>query len=437
MSDDRHVHGAPQARPKCRALRGPRVAYRARILSPIAGAASLVYHDRARLVVGADGSIESIDVASEEAPFDGVVHDLGSSLVIPALIDAHLHFPQTRVIGSATGQLLDWLEHTVFPEEARFADAVYARTVAHEFVDHALRFGTGTIGAFSSSSAVATSALFDVMLETGIRGVAGVTLMDARCPEALAVSADRALAEARELADRYHGADEGRLEFAVTPRFALSCSEALMRSAGELARERGLAVQTHVAENEREGVETRAAFPWAKDYLDVYDALGLLGPRTILAHAIHLSDDEWDRVAARGASVAHCPDSNAFLGSGRMHLARATTRGITAALGSDVAAGRTFDMRRAIASAYDTALGVGAPQTPEALLRIATLGGAEALGFADRTGSIEPGKDADFVVLDTPSYLEGREGALRAACFGSEIAPVRRTYVRGRLVYRA
>ncbi len=392
----------------------------------------------ALVVVGTDGRIESVRAAAD-GPFPGFVHDLSGSLLVPAFVDAHLHFPQTRVIGSASGPLLDWLSSTVFPEEARFRDRSYADEVADEFVGRCLSVGTGTIAAFSSSSATATAAAFDAVLARGLRGVVGLTLMDANCPDALAVPADQAIAEARELCDRYHGADDGRVAFAVTPRFAISCTEDLMRKAGALARERDLVVQTHVAENDKEGAETLALFPWAKDYLDVYDKLGLLGPRTLLAHSIHLSASEWDRIAARGASVVHCPDSNFFLGSGRMRLGEALRRGVRVALGSDVAAGRTFDIRRAIGHAYDNALAVGEPRTLDELFRAATLGGAEVLGWGDKIGSLEAGKEADFAVLALPRWFDrsSRKEALRAACFGSEFAPVRRTYVRGRLVYRS
>jgi guanine deaminase len=424
--------------------RGPRVAYRASVLTPVQSAptdALLRFLPDALVVVDAEGRLESVRSAGE-APFDGFIHDLSGSLLVPAFVDAHLHFPQTRVIGSATGPLLDWLASTVFPEEARFTQPAYAAEVAEEFVQRCTSVGTGTVGAFSSSSPSATATLFEALLARGLRGVVGLTLMDERCPGALKLPVDRAIAAARDLCDRFHGADDGRVAFAITPRFAISCSEGLMTEAGKLANERGLLVQTHVAENEREGAETLALFPWAKDYLDVYDKLGLLGPRTLLAHAIHLSGAEWDRVAERGAAVVHCPDSNYFLGSGRMPFREPAKRGVRIALGSDVAAGRTFDIRRAIGHAYDNALALGgaeAPPTLDELFRAATLGGAEALGCAEKTGSIEVGKEADFAVLALPRWMDrsSRKEALRAACFGSEFAPVRRTYVRGRLIYRA
>jgi guanine deaminase len=177
--------------------------------------------------------------------------------------------------------------------------------------------------------------------------------------------------------------------------------------------------------------------PWASSYLDVYDRLGLLSERTVLAHAIHLSPMEWDRLSERRASVAHCPDSNFFLGSGRMPLGEAWRRDVRAALGSDVAAGRSFDLRRAMAYAYDNALCIGASVTPEELFTMATQGGADVLGVGQTIGSLEQGKDADLVVLALPSYVEGRDQVLRHVVFGSDVAKPTHAFVRGLAVYPA
>jgi len=361
--------------------------------------------------------------------------DLRGRLIVPGFIDVHLHYPQTRVIGSASGPLLDWLSHTIFPEEERFGDEVYARRVADEFVDHCLAVGTTTVSAFSSSDPRATEILFETLAQRGLRAFAGLTLMDQNCPEALAVPVDVAMAECRRLVTRFHGFDGGRLRFSVTPRFALSCSREMLSAAGALANELDLMVQTHIAENAREGEETLAAHPYARDYLGVYEAAGLLGPRTLLAHAIHLSSAEWDRLAASGARVAHCPDSNLFLNSGRMRLDQARKRGVAVGLASDVAAGRSFDLRRATAYAYDNAQLAGFQVTPEVLFELATLGGAKALGLSDSVGSLEQGKQADFAVLERPPYEDGIKGALRAATLGSALAPVVSTYIRGRRVW--
>ena len=377
-----------------------------------------------------DGRIASIEEISLHETRPDVV-DLRPLVLMPGFVDAHVHFPQTRIIGSATGGLLDWLDRTVFPEEARFADPAYAAEVAAEFTGHLARAGTTTASIFSSSSETATDALFEALDRAGLRAFAGVTLMDQNCPAALAVKAEPAMDACGRLAARWDGHDGGRLRFAVTPRFALSCSRPLLEAAGRFAEAGGYLVQTHIAENEREGRETHAAHPFAGDYLGVYDATGLLGGRTLLAHAVHLSADEWDRVAARGARIAHCPDSNFFLGSGRMNLDEARRRGVPIALGSDVGAGRSFSILRAVAHAYDNALCAGVAVTPAALLRLATLGGAEALGLADVIGSLEIGKEADLVALRVPSHARSMDEVIAAVAFSDEVR-VASAWVRGR-----
>jgi guanine deaminase len=416
---------------------------RGKILTPRTGsgsrAPSIDYLDDGVVTVGADGRITDVRAWSARASGSTSVPvlDLRPAVLVPGFVDAHVHFPQTRIIGSATGPLLRWLEATVFPEEARFRDEAYARAVAREFIGRMLAVGTTTALCFSSSSPSATDVLFDELDRSGMRAVAGLTLMDQSCPDAVRVPREIAIPACEALASKWHGHDAGRLGFAVTPRFALSCSRALMEDAARVANDRGLLVQTHVAENEREGEETLAAHPWASSYLDVYDRTGLLSDRTVLAHAIHLSHAEWDTLAARGGRVAHCPDSNFFLGSGRMPLDEPRRRAISVGLGSDVAAGRSFDMRRAIAYAYDNALCAGVETTPEELFAMATLGGAAVLHEADVIGSLEPGKDADLAVIDLPDYATSRAEVLALVAFGSEGARVSRVFVRGRSVFSA
>jgi guanine deaminase len=404
---------------------------RARLLTPRSKGAGLTFLDDA-LVRVEGGRVVSVE-ASTSANAAGA-RDLRPLVLMPGFVDAHVHFPQTRIIGSATGPLLDWLERTVFPEEARFAVEAYAVEVAGEFTRALARAGTTTSAIFSSSSETATDALFAALDRAGLRAFAGLTLMDQRCPDSVRVDAASAMRAAGRLADRWDGHDRGRLRFAVTPRFALSCSRALLDAAGRFARERDLWVQTHIAENEREGEETLSAHPFASDYLDVYESTGLVGPRTMLAHAVHLSASEWDRVAARRARIAHCPDSNFFLGSGRMRVSEASRRGVRVALGSDVGAGRSFSIRRAVLHAYDNALCLGDELAPAALLRMATLGGAEALDLGDVVGSIEPEKEADLVALRLPAHARTEAEVVAAIAFADD-TEVEATWVRGRAVF--
>jgi guanine deaminase len=406
-----------------------RKAYRGRLITACASGVRFV--DDALLVIEA-GKLAHVGAFERGLlPRGAVIRDVRPDVLAPGFVDTHLHYPQTRVIGSASGPLLEWLEKTVFPEEARFRDDAYARAVAVELCDALVAAGTTTCSAFSSSDARATNVLFEALAERGLRGLVGLTLMDARCPEALRVDRAAAMEASAKLIDAWHGHDEGRLGFAVTPRFALSCSREMLDAAGALARSKGLVVQTHVAETPREGEVTLEAHPHARDYLDVYDQAGLLGERTILAHAIHLSEGEWARASERHVAIAHCPDSNFFLGSGRMSLAKAETHRIRVGLGSDVAAGRSFDLRRAMSYAFDNALCLDRRLDPSRLFELATLGGAQVLGLSDRIGSLEVGKEADVIVLGVPALATSKEDVLAAIAFRDAI-PVREVLVRGR-----
>lgn len=409
-------------------------AYRGRLLTPIAGEPAPRYLDDALLIVAEGGRIELVGPFSPNA-FQGPVLDLRPAVLLPGFIDAHLHFPQTRIIGSASGPLLDWLERSVFPEEARFVDGEYAAIVAGEFSRRLLAAGTTTCAAFSSSSPQATDILFERLRRVGLRAIAGLTLMDQACPEALRLGVEDAIPAARDLVQKWHGAAAGLLHVAVTPRFALSCSRPLLQAAAQLAADHRLLIQSHVSENPSEGEATLQAHPYAADYLDVYDQVGLLTDRTVLAHAIHLSPREWDRLAEAGARVVHCPDSNFFLGSGRMPLGEARARGVPLGLGSDVGAGRSFDMRRAMSSAFDSALSTGTRLAPDDLLRAATLGAAEALGLAASIGSLEPGKEADFIVMALPDHVRTEAEVIAQITFASDTATVQRAYVRGAQVH--
>lgn len=419
------VHHKAPGEPMALALRGA-------LVTPLADGGTLFEPDGLLLVDGT-GAIRYAG-AYRAARYQGEVDDVRPALLAPGFVDTHAHFPQTRIIGCATGPLLDWLENSVFPEEARFTRRAYAKSVAAELVGRLLHAGTTTVALFSSSSPAATDLCFSALDTAGLRGIVGLTWMERRCPAALRLDTKAALDASRKLVRRWHGHDHDRLRFAVTPRFALSCSRSMLKAAGDLANEHELPIQTHVAENEREGEATLRAHPYASSYLDVYDRAGLLGPRTILAHAIHFGKRDWDRLGETDATVAHCPDSNFFLGSGRMRLSPLEERGVRVGLGSDVAAGRSFSIRRAMASAYDNALALGSPVTPAKLLRLATFGGAEVLGCAATTGSLETGKEADVVVVPLRRPAATLDAALAALIFDTDDLGVSRSYVRGRRV---
>jgi guanine deaminase len=401
---------------------------RGRALCPRADAPRVDAIDDAVIEVDAGGRITAVGPAP---PGCAVPETHPGAVLLPGFVDTHVHFPQTRVIGSASGPLLTWLERSVFPEEARFAATAYAAAVALEFCDAMIRQGTTCAAIYSSSHPAATDALLAELDRRGLRALAGLTLMDRGAPPELLLPAPAALDALAALLARWHEHDHGRLRVSVVPRFALSCSPALLRGAADLAAAHGLWVQTHISENREELRATAAAFPGARDYLAVYEDHGLVGPRTLLAHCIWLTGDEWDRVAAHDAAVAHCPDSNFFLGSGCMPLRAATERRVRVGLGSDVGAGRSFSLRRVAAAAYDAALVVGAPASAEELLWRATAGGAAALGLAGLVGRLAPGHEADVVAVDAPEGLAG-PALFDALLFRHDAPPVRAVYVRGR-----
>jgi len=401
---------------------------RARILNPSSPTEATYIDDG---VVSYDGAGTIVAVA----PFEGqtVDDDLRPGLITPGFVDAHIHFPQCRIIGQAAGPLLRWLDETVFPEEARFADGAYASEVAADFCGRLARAGTTLSMVYGSSHAVACSALFEQAANRGLRMMAGPVLMDRGAPEALLVPTEEALPRIRSLAAQWHGAADGLLQVIVVPRFALSCTVEMLHAAGDLARELGLWVSTHLSENpaECEAVVSDFGVP---DYLAVYERAGLVHRRSVLAHCIHLSPGEWERLHSAEAVVAHCPDSNAFLGSGGMDIALAFQRAGAVAMGSDVAAGRSFRIPAALAHAHDNALQRGADLTMSHLFWLGTRGGALALGQPD-VGALEVGLDADLVLHRVPQEACTADRVLGHLLFDRDEQGALQTWVRGRSVW--
>jgi guanine deaminase len=400
--------------------------FRARLLTPIS--ASTAHYEADGILVVEDGRITQV------APYDGqpVDEDLRPGLLTPGFVDAHVHFPQSRIIGRASGPLLEWLDQSVFPEESRFGDLAYAERTAEYFADRLAASGTTLSFVYGSSHHGATDRLFSVLAARGARAIAGPVWMDEACPEALRVPTDEAVDGLEALVDRWHGHDDGRLQVAVIPRFALSCTPKLMRAAATVAERYKLRVSTHLAESVAECQAVQKRFGGAS-YVQVYEDLGLLRPGTVLAHAIHLSSDEWDRLARAKAVVAHCPDSNAFLGSGGMPLWPIRDRGIALSVGTDVAAGRSFRVPHTLSFAHDNARRQGAEISPQELFWWGTRGGAEALGV-DSVGLLAPGLDADMALHDLPEEADTLESVLGTLLFRLDGPEVLRTWVRGRQI---
>jgi guanine deaminase len=330
---------------------------------------------------------------------DVPVEDCSGKLILPGLIDCHVHYPQLDIIGSYGEQLLDWLNRYAFPGEMRFADPDYARQVARVFVDELLANGTTTALVFGTVHAHSADAIFEAAEAKGMRLIAGKVLMDANCPEALRDDAASAYADSRELIERWHG--KGRLGYAITPRFALTSTEAQLDRAGHLAAEfPDVWIHTHLAENQDEVESIAKQFPWSESYLDVYDHFGLLRERSIFAHCLHLQDSECRLMADKGGAAAHCPTSNMFLGSGLFNLRRLRNEGIRVGLGTDVGGGTSLSLLKTMHEAYKVLHLQEQPLPPGRAMYLATLGAAEALYLDDQVGNFAVGKEADFIVID-------------------------------------
>lgn len=387
----------------------PPFTLRARLLTPLDAGGFLHLAD-ARIEIGTDGRLAAVGPWTDAGTGTGVL-DVRPWVLMPGLVDLHLHLPQIPNAGLGSGlPLLEWLDRYIFPLERGFD-----RSTAEAQVPLALRAvaaaGTTTIVAYAAVWPDSTDACFAAAEEHGIRAVIGKVMMDRityddRIPrdEILETS----LRQSAELCERWHGRADGRLAYAFTPRFAVSCTDAILRESARLAAHYGAYWQTHVSEDADEIHEVRRLFPTARDYLDVYEQCGGLTDRSILAHAIHLSPSEVSRLAASGASVAHCPSSNLFLSSGLMAAARYEASGIRVGLGTDIAAGpelSIFSVMRAAAVTQrvlvlNGQLEAGAALTALDWLRLGSLEGARALRLGDRIGSLEAGKEADLILVD-------------------------------------
>lgn len=376
-------------------------------------------------------------------PPDIQVTDYSGNMIMPGFIDTHIHYAQTDVIASPGTQLLDWLTRYTFPAEQLFAETQHATEVAGFFLDELLRNGTTTALVFGTVHRQSMDAFFATAAHRNLRMVAGKVLMDRHCPELLRDGLDGGFADTATLIERWHG--QGRLGYAITPRFAITSSDAQLARAGELARAYPeVHVHSHLAENNDEVSWARTLFPWSRSYLDVYDHYGLLRQKAIFAHCIHLDHHDKQRMVDSGATAAFCPTSNLFLGSGLFDLAAAQTIGMKVGLATDVGGGTSFSMLQTLGEAYKVAQLCGYTMSSLKAFYRLTLGNASALSLEGVIGNLQLGKEADFVVLDmqsTPLMARRMRSAANLAerlfilmTLGDDRA-VAATYVLGKLAH--
>ena len=449
--------------------------FRAHLLSPD-GSSRLRDIPDGGLVVDAAGRIAAAGPFAEvaQAHPGEELRDLRPHWILPGLVDLHSHLPQHEAVAMDGLELLPWLTTYIFPAELRFRDPEWAALAARAYFRDQLALGTTTSVVYGSVHQEATHRAFQEAERSGIRGILGKVMMDRNTTEQLQETTEASLAQSEELCATWHGRDGGRLQYAFTPRFAPTCSRELLSGAGKLAERYSAFVQTHLSENLDELLWVHELFPEARDYTDVYARAGLLGPRTLLGHCIHLSPAERDAIRAAGAAIVHCPRSNAFLKSGIMPLRRWLDEGLTVGLGTDVGAGPSLDLWAEMAMACTASklrwaaqnnqgrrlAGLGLPEAdrarihaaldlepdhpidPDQAFALATLGGARALGLEDRIGSLEAGKEADFIVVDPSQVdpspareLEPAEEVLCRLLYRGEARMVRASYVRGRLCH--
>lgn len=371
-------------------------------------------------------------------------------LIMPGFIDTHIHFPQTEMIAAYGEQLLEWLSKYTFPTEGKFKDKAHAQEIASFFLDELLKHGTTTALVFTTVYPQSVDAFFEEADRRHLRMIAGKVLMDRRAPAFLTDTPETAYAESKQLIEKWHGHD--RLLYAITPRFAVTSSNEQLRLAGKLLTEfPDVYMHTHLSENVKEVKLVAELFPDSEGYLDVYDRAGLVGSKSVFAHGVQLTETEFQRLSSARSTIAFCPTSNLFLGSGLFNLKRAKSvdAPVKVGLGTDVGGGTSFSMLQTTSEAYKVTQLRGETLSSFQALFLATLGGARALSLDDRLGNFDPGKEADFIVLNpraTP--LMARRNSTAIATSVAELADqtfatmilgddraIHATYIMGELAY--
>lgn len=425
-------------------------AFRASILDftadPAKGSAgSYRYLDDGLLLVK-DGRVVSFgayDQTKGNLPAEVKIRDYRGKLIMPGFIDTHIHYPQTEMVAAYGEQLLEWLNTYTFPTERKYKDYAYAQKRAEFFTEELLRNGTTTALVFGTVHPQSVDALFEAAKKKDMRIIGGKVMMDRNAPEYLLDTPQTSYTESEELIKKWH--NNGRLMYAITPRFAPTSTPEQLKLAGELKKKYpDVYVHTHLSENKNEVAWVQSLFPDRKNYLDVYDYYGLTSTRSIFAHGIHLSDSEFDVMANTGSAIAFCPTSNLFLGSGLFRLREAKDKGVKVGMGTDIGAGTSFSMFTTLNEAYKIMQLQGKKLSALESLYQGTLGSAEALDLDDKIGNFDSGKEADFIVVNwaaTPlqalrmSNTRDLEDRLFALSILGDDRNIHATYVMGKAVF--
>jgi guanine deaminase len=348
------------------------------------------------------------------------LHDHGRHLISPGFIDAHVHYPQTAIIASWGKRLIDWLNTYTFPEEMRFSDPAYADAIANRYLDLVLDRGTTTVCSYATIHPASVDAIFTAAQARGMRVFAGKTCMDRNAPEGLCDTPQTAYDDSKALLQNWHGRD--RLSYVITPRFSPTSTPEQLHALGQLWREYpDCLMQTHLSEQLDEIAWVHELFPQSRDYLDTYEAQGLLREGAVYGHAIHLTERERARLVEAGASLVHCPTSNTFIGSGLFDMTLAQS--LRVGLATDTGGGSSFSMLRTMAAAYEVAQLRGQSLHPAQLWWLATQGSARALRCEDRIGNLAPGMEADLVVIDLASTPAIEQATRRAENLWQQLFP--------------
>lgn len=420
---------------------------RGQLLSFGAEPGTYIHEAKGVVVIGADGRIAWVGAAANlpDAYRALVAEDYGDRLIMPGFIDTHVHYPQYRILAAPGRDLLDWLDRFTFPEEGRYADPDYAKRTAAIFLDRLVQHGTTAALAFCTVHKESAEALFTEATSRNMALVTGKTLMDRNAPDYLRDDPSGAARDTTELYQRWHG--KGRARYAITPRFAITSSEAQLRVCGDLLRDLpGALLHSHLSESAPEMAAIEKLYPNDRDYTAIYERFDLIGDRSIFAHGIHLAERECQALHEAGTAIIHCPTSNTFLGSGLLSMPQLMKpeRPVAMGIATDIGGGTSYSMLQTLGEAYKVQMLGGYRPSALELFQLATRGNAARLKLDQEIGALEPGKWADIVVLDpkaTPvmadraALSESLEDILFALAILGDDRAISATYVAGRKMH--